>query len=201
MVARTPVDFGPPDWLTLNAVFTRIREGWGSRDLAASELHQALLDGRLKSAAVLVRPTGERERHFLKPEFWRQFELAAALDGASVRCRPVKGMATTGAWYFFVRRSDLDALYPPDKPTQPVETESPRRRPGPPTKYDWHKIDGEIARRCIDPKTKQLKIPKRQSKLVKDVLEWCDQEFKDKTPGQSEMQEAVSRVCARFRLL
>jgi hypothetical protein len=193
-------EFGPPDWLPLETTFARIRQGWGSRDLAAGELHQALLDGRLGSAAVLVRRTGQRERHFLEPEFWRQFEMYADSDGR-VQPRPVKGKAVTDRWHFFVRRSDLDALYPPDKPIQAPETQPPRSRSGQPTKYDWHKIEGEIAARCIDPKTKMLKIPKRQSKLVNDLLAWCDQEFKGKTPGQSEMQEAVSRVCARLRLV
>jgi hypothetical protein len=199
MAALKSAEFGPPDWLPLNAAFARIREGWGSRGLAAGELHQALLDGRLKSAAMLVRRTGAGERQFLEPKFWRQFELAAALDGSGVRCRPVDGVVIRDTWNFFVRRSDLDALYPPDQPAQAVT--EPRRRPGPPTKYDWHTIDGEIAARCIDPKTKKLKIPKRQSTLVKDVLEWCDQEFNGKTPGPSEMQQAVSRVCARLRRL
>jgi hypothetical protein len=191
-----PDDFRPPDWLPLNEAFRQIRKGWGSRDLAASELYRALLDGRLKSAGVLDRRGGQQERQFLKPEFWRQYELAGALDGTGVRCRPKSDVTITDSWHFFVRRSDFDALFPRTVPAQAVPGR--RKLPGPPTKYDWHTIDGEIARRCIDPKTKKLNVPKRQSKLVDDVLAWCDQEL-NKAPAVSEMQEAVSRVCARLR--
>jgi hypothetical protein len=181
MVAVEQADFGPPDWLSLNVAYRQIREGWGSSDIAASELHRLLLDGRLKSAGILRRRDGRQERQLLDPDFWRQFDLAAAVDGANVRCRPKLDTAITETWYFFVRRSDLDTYYAPTTPAQAVAEQ--RKLAGRPTKYDWHKIDGEIARRCIDPKTKKLKIPKRQSKLVTDVSEWCDQEFKEKTPG------------------
>jgi hypothetical protein len=133
----------------------------------------------------------------LEPEFWRQFELAAALDGASVRCRPVKGMATTGSWHFFVSRSDLDALYPSDKPTQ-VDPTPPGLRRGPKAKYDWPAIEREIVRRCIDPKTKALRIPENQSQLANGVLEWCQLKY-NTTPTDGAMRAAVRRVSAMLR--
>jgi hypothetical protein len=197
MAARKPADFGPPDWLPLQAAFARIRENWGSRDLAAGELYGALLDGRLKSAAVLVPRTGQQERHFPEPEFWRGFELVAALDGASVRCRPREGTAMTGTGYFFVRRSDLDALYPTNKPAQ-AETTPPGRRRGPKPKYDWPAIDREIVQRCINKKTRVVRVPENELKLVKDMLDWCQIKY-DESPSLSAMREAVRRVVALLR--
>jgi hypothetical protein len=74
----------------------------------------------------------------------------------------------------------------------------PRRRPGPVTTHDWHAIDGEIARRCINPKNRQVAVPKNENKPATDMLEWCSTTF-DREPAESEMREAVKRICAALR--
>jgi hypothetical protein len=74
----------------------------------------------------------------------------------------------------------------------------PRRRTGPANTHDWHSIDGEIARRCIDPKTKRVRVPKNESKLAQEVLTWCQEKGWDE-PADSAMREAVKRVCAALR--
>ena len=78
------------------------------------------------------------------------------------------------------------------------KSELPRRKPGPPTKHNWHGIAGEIARRCIDPKTKLLRIPDNESKLASEVLQWCGTKF-GREPAESEMREAVRHICAALR--
>jgi hypothetical protein len=73
-----------------------------------------------------------------------------------------------------------------------------RRRPGPVTTHEWHAIDGEIARRCIDPKTGRLKVPKNESKLARDVADWCQNQY-GQEPADSALREAVRQVCAALR--
>ncbi len=55
-------------------------------------------------------------------------------------------------------------------------------------------IDGEIARRCLD-KNNRLDIPKNESKLAADVLQWLTNK-KLAEPAHSELRNAVRVVCA-----
>jgi hypothetical protein len=94
----------------------------------------------------------------------------------------------------------------PAEAAEPVSTEQraadllepPRRRRGPVLTHDWFSICGEIARRCVDPKTGRAQVPKNESRLAKDVLAWCQEQGWDE-PAVSEMREAVKRVCAALR--
>jgi hypothetical protein len=98
-------------------------------------------------------------------------------------------------------------LWPMEEEVESVRTEQqavdplapPPRRRGRPTTHDWHSIDGEIARRCIDPKTKRVAVPENENKLAEAVLGWLSGQGID-PPAPSEMREAVKRVCAALRL-
>ena len=108
---------------------------------------------------------------------------------------------------FFVRTADIEReerLYPPTVAPPPAPSKEPnrplRRRS---TKYVWKTrgskydqmaIGGEIARRCIDPKTGRVDIPKNRSKLARDMLQWCEDKFQCQ-PADSEMREAVKAIC------
>jgi hypothetical protein len=199
-------DLGPPDWLPLDAAFERIQDGFGSRDLAAGELYQAMLDGRLGSGAVWLPPlpagqhvgpisTAGKKSQGLKPEFWQQFEGLVVTD-RGLRAWPTKGRMLVGRWRFFVRRADLDRLYPAS--AKGDGTKPPRRRTGPVPTHDWHSICGEIACRCVDPKTKRVQVPKNESRLAQAMLQWCQDNY-GLEPAESEMREAVRRVCATLR--
>jgi len=76
--------------------------------------------------------------------------------------------------------------------------EPPPRRRGRLTTHDWHSIDGEIARRCINPKSRRLEVPKSENKLAEDMLSWLSEQGID-PPAPSEMREAVKRICASLR--
>jgi hypothetical protein len=104
---------------------------------------------------------------------------------------------------------------PPPEPDPTPETESeseppseidriveapPRPRGGAPLKYQWHDINAEIARRCHDPKTGRVKLPKSERKLAKDMLDWCQTTYGEE-PAESVMREAVRAMCARLRSL
>src|SRR5262245_57039483 len=90
-----------------------------------------------------------------------------------------------------VRRVSMPAIIGP--PLPPDTDAPPRPRGGAPRKYQWHYINAEIARRCHDPKTGRVKIPKSERKLAKDVLAWCQTTY-DEEPAESVMREAVKAM-------
>jgi hypothetical protein len=105
--------------------------------------------------------------------------------------------------YCFVPRVDVEkhpiaATPTMTAPHQSDETRPPERRRGPVTTHDWHSIDGEIARRCIDPKTGRVAVPKKENALVTEMRTWCKEQGWA-VPAISEMSEAVRRVCAALR--
>ena len=105
--------------------------------------------------------------------------------------------------YCFVPRVDVDkhpiaATPTMTAPHQSDDSRPPARRRGPVTTHDWHSIDGEIARRCIDPKTGRVSVPKKENALVAEMRTWCKEQGWA-APATSEMSEAVRRVCAALR--
>jgi hypothetical protein len=107
--------------------------------------------------------------------------------------------------YCFVRRVDRDKLSPiAATPTVTAALQSddirpPGRHRGRPLKHEWFAIAGEIARRCIDPKSRVLKLPKSERRLAKDMLQWCQDKY-NKEPAESGMREAVKAICAALRV-
>jgi hypothetical protein len=59
------------------------------------------------------------------------------------------------------------------------------------TKHPWNKICGEIARLCIDPKSRRVDVPKNEAKLAEKVLLFCQNSLKC-DPPMSDMREAVA---------
>jgi len=105
--------------------------------------------------------------------------------------------------YCFVPRVDAEkhpiaATPTMTAPHQSDDSRPPERRRGPVTTHDWHSIDGEIARRCIDPKTGRVSVPKKENALVAEMRTWCKEQGWA-APATSEMSEAVRRVCAALR--
>jgi hypothetical protein len=127
--AKPPKKFDIRDWLLLEEVFARILEVWGSPDLAASELHLLLLDGRLEYKIILTPRAGfSALPRSVGPRFWRQVQLVVSTDGVRLgdACEP-PSRALTMRWFrsvmgdvpttghVFIRRAEFDALYPPPK--------------------------------------------------------------------------------------
>jgi hypothetical protein len=190
-------DFFPHDWVQLMDVFSRIVSITKSRDLALHCLNRDLRSGLLGSALVQISPDGKETVTLLNPSDWEQRTVQAPKVNPEegVRVEPyVEGSV-------YVRRVDLDKYYPlagaPVVP-QSDDTRPPPRRRGPVTTHDWHSIDGEIARRCIDPETSRVAVPKKENALVSDMRAWCEEQGWA-VPATSEMSEAVRRVCAALR--
>jgi hypothetical protein len=180
-----------------------------SPKLAVHDLNQDLLNGRLESALRQVSSDGKDTWGLLKPSYWGQWTVRGDLDlrvpsGWGVKVTPIDNEEAVDGHYFFVRRAGLNKHYPiTATPTTAAAHRSddnrpPERRRGPILKHEWHAIDGEIARRCINPKTRLLEIPKSERKLAADMLDWCQKKY-EKEPAESEMRDAVKAICAALR--
>jgi hypothetical protein len=74
-----------------------------------------------------------------------------------------------------------------------------KRKRGRPPKHPWSIICGEIAFRCIDPKTGRLSVPKNENRLAEDILNnWLPKQNLD-SPSTGDMREAVKHICAALR--
>jgi hypothetical protein len=186
----------------LNIALHRVMASVGDDlQLAEHRLNRDLRSGRLEAEVVQSSPDKET-RTLLKQSNWRQWTVRLRHDytpsgfGTIVARvfdkdnKPVSGV-------FFVRRADLDRHYPAAMPTTD-DKRPPQRRRGPVLKYNWLSICGEIARRCIDPKTGRVAVPNKGSSLVEDMRDWCEAQGWAK-PARSEMAEAVRRVSESLR--
>jgi hypothetical protein len=105
----------------------------------------------------------------------------------------VKGPVVNGQGEHELDADEVKALLP-----QPQKsTGAPGRRRGPVTTHDWHYIDGEIARRCVD-KTGRVLVPKSENRLATAMLNWLPTQGID-PPARSAMREAVKHICAALR--
>ena len=215
-------DWKRHEWAPMKEVWRRAEKVIGSdlRDMQ-HDLRQDFLDGRLIMGMRLFALDGTETRIILERECWQWLKInyAWSITGweeipgwkteweAEARKRKWERSALV------VRRRELDKHYPAAATTpseqrageQPTadhrradDMRPPQRRRGPPTTHDWHSIDGEIARRCIDPKSGRVQVPKSESKLADEVLDWLA-ENEQGQPSVSEMREAVKRVCAALR--
>jgi hypothetical protein len=183
------------DLVPLKDVFDRFMSFAGAPDLAAFILKGDLRrNGRLRPIVVSLSADKKHMVRHLNPlNCDEHVQALAGDDGSEHR---VNG-------YCFVPRVDVDKHPIAAPPTLPAARQSddvrpPERRRGPVTTHDWHSIDGEIARRCIDPKTSRVAVPKKENALVDDMRTWCKEQGWA-APAVSEMSETVRRVCAALR--
>jgi hypothetical protein len=191
----------PHEWATMHEAWSRIFASLSNNmPLTRRDLKAELLAGRLVGAArVFNKKKGIEQFIVFEREFWKpvEFPYAWNVTGWGEHYREGE------EWDFFVRRRELDKRHPAAANATPSERPRdsmapPQRRRGPVTTHDWHSIDGEIARRCIDPKTGRVRVPKKGSSIVGDMLKWCEDQGWAK-PARSEMSEAVRRVCAALK--
>ena len=180
MSKRGKLPLNDPRWLPLLEALEYCRLRIGSEFFASLELQQEFAAGRIRTAA-----------RYLDQRTQPPTSKVALLTRASWKGRTLiwmrKGLLPNsfkkGLHHsiIYVWRPDLEKRWPPPPPrdhatdaapaSQPgaahaaqgsVGTAPPQRRRGPATTHDWHSIDGEIARRCIDPKTGRVKVPKKK---------------------------------------
>lgn len=83
-------------------------------------------------------------------------------------------------------------------PAPPAEPPLPQRKRGPANRHDWHTIDGMIMRCCFDAHGR-LAIPEKESRIVETVLDEYAARDAPVHISESELREAVRRVCAELR--
>jgi len=89
----------------------------------------------------------------------------------------------------------LSTLMSMPKPSEPP---LPQRKRGPANRHDWHTIDGMIMRCCFDAHGR-LAIPEKESRIVETVLDEYAARDAPVHISESELREAVRRVCAELR--
>jgi hypothetical protein len=119
-------------WLRVHAALSE------NMRLTRLDLKAHLLAKRLVGAARVIAPDGSERCIIFEPAFWEPVELPYAwlVNGYE------KHVSEGGTWYFFVRRRELDRLYPvtaaSEQPTKPaaqpahddVQPTPQRRKPG-----------------------------------------------------------------------
>src|SRR5262249_50883579 len=154
-------------------------------EFAVNRLYQDTLEGKLKTARVQVALDGEVIWTFPTRSDWGQWMVRN--DGAVTEQPALTGFTLAPSadftppvvrGHFFVLRANLNKHYPTAAATAatttattptatPTDDPPPRRRRGPPPNVQrWWSICGEIAARCINPKTLRLEIPKSDAKLA-----------------------------------
>jgi hypothetical protein len=222
----SPSKIEPPEWLPFHHALQQRRDRVGSGRLAARDLLTWLSDGQLPSAIRLINSKSQQTNALLLAKFWRQGALSGVNDDADFTRVHFRDPSFDGDGYIFVRADvfgRLNASAPPPPPDkEPTSTSAPPSEPSqepasisaplpaPPseepnrtlrrrsTKHPWNEICGEIARLCIDPKTRRVRVPRNEAKLAEEVLLFCQNTLKC-DPPVSDMREAVAAVCAALR--
>jgi len=199
---------GPGDsrWAPLDDLHAPLIPRTGNRDLAAHDLTKLLATPPPYGVRSMRRYFG-RYRDLSRPElewellefsFWEEHALSSWSDGLCI-VRPKQGVSqAVQAVGLYGWKPDFDKAVPglapaSDSPTDAMQP--PLQRRGPVLTHDWFSICGEIARRCIDPKTGHVQVPKKGSSFVADMRNWCVAQGWA-APARSEMSEAVRRICA-----
>jgi hypothetical protein len=150
VVARSPevVALPPEKWASLAEALARVKAVLGpADDLAARDLTQHLRARRLTAGARHVaagfRPTDKDACYIFTRAFWRDAMVDRPLSGFSQPRVRAKALQTGGSWYFFIRRAELDRLYP----GAAVVVEDrlpplPRGKPGRKVRDDWPMLLG-----------------------------------------------------------
>ena len=132
----------------------------------------------------------------MKPGYFASYYRVAieqAQDGGWTAKMTTVGQALmppADLYKWAVPAAGVDRLLKPESPSG--------RKRGRKPKFAWPDIEREIAQRCIDKKTRQVKVPDNESALAKDVLDWCATEYVE-TPEERAMRAAVKRICAMLR--
>ena len=134
---RTTKRWVPHEWVTMKEAWLRVYAALSENmRLTRRDLKAHLLAKRLVGAGRVIASDGTERCRIFKPAFWEPIELPYAWLVSGCEKHASEGEA----WYFFVRRRELDRLYPAtaasERRTTPAAQPTPqRRKPGP--KAGW----------------------------------------------------------------
>jgi hypothetical protein len=199
---RTFIDFVPAEWVPAQEAFARITAVVGSGQVAARDLRQDLLAGRLVGAVRWrTSEDGWEACERLDPSVWQAVRVRARhwSDWKTLEISPnpeIFGHSLN--WY--ISRASLEKRYPlleetaailaPSTAAEP-EPQEPQRLPTYVTKHDWIAIVAEMGRLHRDRNFASA------SDLAAAALQWCEDTF-GFAPSDGEMREAAKTVRAAF---
>jgi hypothetical protein len=115
--------------MTLNEAFAQAKSRLGADSLAAHELSQHALGGRLIIAARWIWRDGTEGALIFRTAFWQYFRISSYAEGACVEAQkgafPYDRPLLSGQWYFFVGRNRFDRRY--STATVPSESTAPSK--------------------------------------------------------------------------
>jgi hypothetical protein len=199
--AKLPLD--DSRWWSWGRAIEHVRQLRLSRAIADQELATAINERHVGCKMEwLDRRTDlpQRAVTLLEDSFFAVFRIEPGWGKLlSVAHRPNAHLPRDHVLYAW--GPDIEKIWPSAEPSEPRAADPltpPVRRRGGVLKHEWHAICAEIARRCIDPKTGRVAVPKSENKLAEDTLKWLSGQGID-PPAPSEMREAVKHVCAALR--
>jgi hypothetical protein len=150
--------------------------------VVCEEFNQALREKRIRLQVDGGPPDGVRP-DFIATHLRVAIEKTPG-DGWTAKMRALRALERSVEEYEWTVL-DVNSL---------LKSESPSgRKRGRKPKFDWATIDREIAQRCIDKKTRVVKVPDNISKFTKVMLNWCDTKFEE-APEERAVRAAVTRI-------
>jgi hypothetical protein len=194
--APAPFVFSPAEWVPLREAYDRVRVAVGGQGIAERDLREHLrTPGTLPSIVRRFAPDGTETCELLDPEYWNDRTPEGGGNSAfQVRMiRPVSNVVVSVRGYFFVRRQELDKLYPVPGSSmssrdddEPLPSRAPR---GPKPEHDWRREVGrEIAR---------IALAGEREPSAPEMLEWCIERWDGWEPDESHMRKLLKQ----FRVL
>jgi hypothetical protein len=197
--------------LTIDEAFQQFyRHEKGNPHVACEWFNQALREGLTLWVVDLrvLPPEGlaDLPNYFAIPPEERQ-PIEVGADYFASNFRVTLEQAPDGGWTAKMTTVQRTLMPPADqfdwtvsaaKVNSLLKSGSSGRKRGRKPKFDWPSIEREIAQRCINKRTKVVKVPDNESKLAKDVLDWAATKFVD-APEERAMRAAVKRICDLLR--
>jgi hypothetical protein len=128
----------PAHWVPLGEVFARAKAALRSDGLTELDLRKHALAGRLIFGARRILRNPAHACFVIQPEYWQQSGIDRPVPDIGRPQPQVRSdfpFMRQGQWFFFVRRRELDKVYPvadaappPQKPPTRKRRRSPSRR-------------------------------------------------------------------------
>jgi hypothetical protein len=181
----------PAEWLPLVEVFVRVRKFVGDGNLALRDIKQALVDGRVASMERALARSGGTHTRELSPKFWQTAKLQGSSGQDHIAVRSAERPKDCDNFCYFLRRSDVEKLWPENKETATAD-ENPWRKSGAGAKgdYNWERILIEAAGHMYE-----NSVPQSLTELCKHVESWCG----DDAPGETQLKEHLRPLFQKFK--
>jgi hypothetical protein len=175
----------PHEWAPFSEAWRRVEATVGrALRLTQRDLHRAFLDGRLIAAVRRFAQDGTETWTILEPAVWRQLKINYAWSIPGWRELDPEAEQ----WVFFVRRKELDKLYPVVVAARRTEAASAeekptvKRKPGKKIKRNWKLKAAVEMHRFMEEEGRTPSAPELCQRIDKTL---------DYYPDESEMRKLI----------